>query len=203
MNCPVLTLLVLINAGVFVYCLYDASPYVDYSLSRHALENGDFSVLLTYMFLHGSLLHLVVNMLGLISFGYLLERKRGSGMFLTIYILSGIFAGLFFVTFETSSAIGASGAVFGVLAASALLTPFQLSFYPFLIPLPLSLLAVVYTIITVLLLGSGGIVAHSAHLGGLFSGAVLALLLWPEDARRGLLVSGLIAFIILVLPILL
>ena len=74
----------------------------------------------TSMFLHGSILHLAGNMLFLLIFGMGVEEKIGHTGFLMLYLLSGIFASLFYTAFNTESSIpvlGSSGAISGIMGA--------------------------------------------------------------------------------------
>lgn len=131
---------------------------------------------LTYMFLHGDFLHILLNMFILWMFGCEVERYWGGKEFLKYYFICGIGAGFFHLIFNMSSLIpvvGASGAIFGILIAFAMLFPDRLVI---LFPFPIALKAKYWVIIFAaleLLLGltfnqSG--VAHFAHLGGMFIG---------------------------------
>ncbi|MDZ7379301.1 MAG: rhomboid family intramembrane serine protease, partial [candidate division KSB1 bacterium] len=82
--------------------------------------------LFTYMFLHGNLLHILINMLFLWVFGSELERVWGARRLLSYYLTCGVGAGLFHVLFLHRSVlpvVGASGAVYGLLMAYGLLFP--------------------------------------------------------------------------------
>src|SRR5829696_7377186 len=73
---------------------------------------------ITYMFLHGSITHILFNMLGLYFFGSRVEERLGSRRFLTLYFISGIAGALLSMFFaRNASVIGASGAVFGIMLA--------------------------------------------------------------------------------------
>ncbi len=130
----------------------------------------------SYMFLHGDFLHILLNMFILWMFGCEVERHWGKKEFLKYYFICGIGAGFFHLIFNMSSPIpvvGASGAIFGILIAFAMLFPDRLVI---LFPFPIALKAKYWVIIFAaleLLLGlsfnqSG--VAHFAHLGGMFVG---------------------------------
>jgi len=147
--------------------------------------------LVTYAFLHASVTHVLFNMLGLYSFGSDLERVWGTRRFLIYYFTCAIAAGLTQLVFSAVTGaqyptVGASGAVFGLLLAFALLFPDRrvlLLFPP--IPMRAPIFAVVYGVIE-LFLGVTGTqegVAHFAHLGGMLGGFVL-LLLWGRGRRR-------------------
>lgn len=126
----------------------------------------------TYMFMHGSLFHLFFNMLGLLIFGTQVERTIGSKEFLLFYMLTGILSGVFsygyyYFTGQNASLIGASGVVYSILFAYAVLYPRSTFFVWGIIPIPAPILVLIYTIIE---LGSQFFtvtnVAHFTHLFG-------------------------------------
>lgn len=131
---------------------------------------------ITYLFFHAGLLHLAFNMLGLWMFGGPVEQALGIRRFYTLYFLSGAGAGFVDVLMHwllrpglDSVTIGASGAVFGVLLAFALLFPNQPVFL--LLP-PVAIkakwLVLAYGVIEFLSsLGPADQVSHYAHLGGM------------------------------------
>jgi membrane associated rhomboid family serine protease len=147
------------------------------ALSAWGIRHGRFWQLVTYQFLHGDLGHLFFNMLGLYLIGRELEEAIGRRHFTVLYFLSGVLGGLGFIWLEPyAPCVGASGAVFGVLAAFAVLFPkceMVLLIFPFM-PLPAWLLVSAYVLLEWLyLVGNlGGGIAHSAHLGGAIAGAV-------------------------------
>ncbi|MFN3306546.1 MAG: rhomboid family intramembrane serine protease, partial [Candidatus Kapaibacteriota bacterium] len=121
------------------------------------------------------------NLFALWMFGVELETIWGSRKFLTFYILSGVGAGLFQLFIaplfsEPLPTIGASGAVFGVLAAFGFTFPNRPVFmFPIFIPIPAKFFVIFYAGLAFLLgvTGSAGNVAHIAHLGGAFTGFIL------------------------------
>ena len=132
--------------------------------------------LVTYMFLHGGFMHILFNMLGLYFFGPRVEQRIGSERFFALYMISGIAGGLLSFYNPTVAIIGASGAVYGVLLAYARFWPRDQMLIWGIIPVEVRWLVLIYTVVSLLGLGSG--VAHFAHLGG-FLGAFL-FLLWIE-----------------------
>lgn len=127
--------------------------------------------LLTSMFAHGDMGHLFFNMFALFVFGTALERKIGSGNFLLLYLLSGIVGGIGFMLLDSpfGSAVGASGAIYGVIGAVALLMP-NMVVYLMGIPMPMYIAGFVYLGIELFGLGAADGIAHSAHILGLFGG---------------------------------
>jgi len=196
------TLLILINVVLFFLPVFgiDVSPYI---FSREAFFAGNYQVLVTHMFLHVSLYHLVFNMIALFAFGYPIEEEEGPLMLIAIYFFTGICAAVIFSFVDPNAAVGASGAVFGLLAFVALTRPFEFSFFPFIIPLPMALIAVIYTLTTIYFLNEPTLVAHWAHLGGILSGTALAFMFNPAQAKHGLIIVGIIAGILLLVPFLL
>lgn len=138
----------------------------------------------TYMFLHGSLMHIGFNMLGLWFFGSGVETRLGSSRFLWLYFLSGISGALLsMVLSPTAAVIGASAGVYGVMLAFARFWPDTVIMIWGIIPVPAWLLVIITTLMSVWsgFGGIGGGTAHFAHLGG-FAGAWLYLK-WLERAR--------------------
>jgi membrane associated rhomboid family serine protease len=131
----------------------------------------------TYMFLHGDLMHLLFNMLGLFFFGPRVEDRILSRQFAILYVLSGISGALLSVIFSPGSPIiGASGGVFGVMLAFAWFWPHEKIFLWGIVPVPAGMLVVLTTLFA-LWSGFGGVaggIAHFAHLGG-YLGAFLYL----------------------------
>jgi len=133
--------------------------------------------LFTYMFLHGGFWHILMNMFILWMFGSDLERAWGSREFLKFYIICGVGAGLFNVAFQPSSLIpiiGASGAIYGILAAYALMYPNRLVYIYFLFPVKVKYLVIFLAVMSFFMSMGGGRdnIAHFAHLGGMLIGYV-------------------------------
>lgn len=131
----------------------------------------------SYMFLHGDFLHIVLNMFILWMFGCEVERHWGEREFLKYYFICGIGAGFFHLIFNMSSPIpvvGASGAIFGILIAFAMLFPDRLVIlFPFPISIRAKYLVIIFASIELIFgfFGQSG-VAHFAHLGGMIVGFV-------------------------------
>jgi membrane associated rhomboid family serine protease len=131
----------------------------------------------TYMFLHGGIWHILINMFVLWMFGRDLEQEFGERFFLRYYFVTGVGAGLIYSVFFIHSeipVIGASGAIFGLLVAFALVfpeRPITLLIF-FILPLTLKAkhLVILLGIITLLALPAKDGIAHLAHLGGMVVG---------------------------------
>jgi len=186
-------LIIVVNILIFLLSLSDPESYNQlietYGLVPVQVMGGkNLLSLITSMFLHADILHLGLNMFFLLVSGDAVERELGSSRFLALYLAFGIIAGLFHSYLNSASVIptiGASGAIFGVLAAFAILFPFRwlLKLFGFIpIPLP-AILFVFITILTETAYVSSGVVesvAHTAHVGGFLAGVFLTLLFIPK-----------------------
>jgi membrane associated rhomboid family serine protease len=133
--------------------------------------------LVTYMFLHGSLWHILMNMFILWMFGAELERTWGSREFTKFYFVAGIGAGIINVllaALRPSTAnvpiIGASGAIYGLLVAYAMLFPERYVYVYFLIPVKVKYLVMFLVAVEFFSTYQPDGVAHFAHLGGALVG---------------------------------
>jgi membrane associated rhomboid family serine protease len=135
--------------------------------------------IVTNLFVHGGIWHLIFNMLTFYFFGSFLSRLVGTRAFLIIYFFGGILGNVFFMLLGSPFAIviGASGAIFALGGALAVLTP-RLRVYVFPIPAPVPLWAAVLGGFLIMSFVPG--VAWQGHLGGLVFGLIAGLVL-----RRG------------------
>ena len=188
-------LIIAANIIVFLQSLTDPEGYSmlirNYGLVPYDVLRGEhLYTLITSMFLHADIIHLGLNMLFLLVSGDAVERELGNFRFLGLYLAFGVIAGLFHSYLSSPSTIptiGASGAIFGVLAAFAVLFPFRwfLNLFGF-IPIPMP--AIIFVFITILTktayVYSGVVenVAHTAHVGGFLAG--IFLILWFIPKRR-------------------
>ncbi len=147
-----------------------------------ALAIPERLTLLTYMFLHANVLHLLGNMIFLWVFGDNVEDAMGHLRFFFFYILCGVFAGLVHALINQGSdipMIGASGAVAGVIAAYLMLHPKVRVWILVLFRIPIRVSAGFALMVWVLLqivsviFDQGSGTAWWAHIGGLIAGAVL------------------------------
>ena len=159
--------------------------HVTQFVAGHVGFQAAFEPLFTSMFLHGGLMHLLGNMLFLWIFGDNVEDYFGHAGYLFFYVVCGIGSGLVHVLFNLTSplpAIGASGAISGVMGAYALLFPrnrILTFFFIFLIPVPAFLILGYWFTLQFLAgigtLGGGasGGVAFWAHIGGFLLGLAI------------------------------
>ena len=199
---PVTKTLLIANVAVFLAQQFAGDALILWfglwPLTSTSIEAPGFSTaflpwqVITYSFLHGNELHILVNMLGVFMFGSEVERVLGQRRYLTYYFVSVLAAALAQLVMSALSpgppypTIGASGGVFGLLLAYGMFFPrriVMLIFPP--IPMPAWLFVTLY--------GAGELymgitqtaqgVAHFAHLGGMATGFVL-IRYWQAQRRR-------------------
>lgn len=171
--------IVLANTIVFLIQKFIPSIVSYFSLNVvNCLGNKMFWQPVTYMFIHGNFSHLFFNMFGLFCFGTAVERTVGSKEFVLMYFVIGSLCGLFSLVFYWLTGfygiflMGASGAIYGILLAYAVIFPRSQIFIWGIIPVPAPVLVIGYALIEMgsQLFGVKNGVAHSVHLAGfLFS----------------------------------
>ena len=168
--------------------------YETYSLIPTLLFQGvHIDSLLTYIFLHGSPIHLIVNSIALYGAGTIVEREIGHIKFLGAFITSGFVAGGVHSYLNPQSGIplvGSSGAVFGIIAIMFLLMPFKLT-YALVVPMPSVIVGLMLTLVEVsaFWLANDPGVAHDVHLAGFFVGGLTAFMIDQKKAVNGLVIS--------------
>jgi len=130
--------------------------------------------LITHIFLHGSLDHLFINMLVLFFFGRELEKRIGNRVFWNVFFTSGIIAAIGYTLTDTGPMIGASGAIYGVFACMAVLAP-GMRVYVYFVPMKIKHALVLFALLDLWLFGAPDMIAHTAHLTGLFVGLVMGM----------------------------
>ena len=193
---PVVKNILLINIFVFIidWLLTRLGYPITNLLALWSIGSGYFKPyqILTSMFVHANFLHIFFNMFGLVIFGRILESVWGSKRMFILYFVSGFGAAglqllVNYLMHITAPMIGASGAIFGLLAAFALLFPnveLMLIFLP--IPIKAKYFVPAYAIITLVLGVShirGDNIAHFAHFGGAIFGFLIALY-WKKNQFR-------------------
>ena len=194
---PVSLALIVIAGGVFVlqtlshlWGIYLIEGW--FALSVAGFKQGAWWQFVTYIFLHGSIWHLLLNMLVLFFFGPELERALGRPRFLLLFFSAGILGGagwLALIYPYESMCLGASGAIFGLLGAFAALYPNREITLLLFFVLPITLKAWVLVgalgviqLFMVLQPGPTG-VAYSAHLAGGLAGFVYGWMLRGKPFR--------------------
>ena len=198
---------ILITNIVFYALAYWISPlfplnghpdwFVNFN-ALHPIGGKGFAVYqyLTYMFMHGGWWHLFFNMWSLMIFGNAVEQQVGTKRFVYYYLLCGIGSALvnqlftFLGVIYPAQLVGASGAIYGVMAAAAFFFPnAKLFIIPIPFPIKLKYLVGFYTLVEMYLgITSLDGIAHFAHLGGIIVGiAILFIWKWQDkrNAQRG------------------
>jgi Uncharacterized membrane protein (homolog of Drosophila rhomboid) len=169
--------LILIGINLIVFLLTYIDPELELLLAMnpgHVLQDGMYWQLFTYQFVHGGIAHILSNMIGLLFFGMAVERRTGSKEFLLLYLLSGTLCGVFsFALYILTGTwyvflMGASGAIFAILLAYAVLYPDSVVYIWGIIPIPAPILVLGYAGLEVfyMIAGMNEGVAHSTHLIG-------------------------------------
>lgn len=191
-------ILIVLNALVFLAELADPQVVYKYSLVPIlAVQNQNLHTLVTHMFLHADILHIFMNMYALWVFGDDCENMFGRTAFLVFYLICGIFAGVFHSYLSVFvfgggniPSLGASGAIFGVIAAYAFLFPRRplriWSYYGVfrVRALHFALFYVLIETLYAIMLGPYGGVAHTAHVGGFIAGIVMTFILKLTILRK-------------------
>jgi membrane associated rhomboid family serine protease len=160
-----------------MFLLQQAFPRIDTYLALNVItmRYGHWVwELVTYMFVHGSWSHIIFNMLALFIFGTVVERQMGSKEFLLFYFSTGILAGLFSLVLYWLTGlyhvflIGASGAIFAVQLAYAVINPNSRVLIWGIIPMRAPVMVVGFTLIELAsqVFGFNSGVAHLTHLAG-------------------------------------
>lgn len=193
----------LVALNIIAFCFHFTLPskvLEDYfALSLPGIQSGYLWQLLTYQFMHGGWVHLLLNCWGLFVFGRPVEWAVGKSRFLMVYLLSGIFGGLLQVMacilwpqYFNGGTVGASAGLFGIIASFTMLYPEQPLLMLLFFVLPVKMRAI--TLLGVLLVTTGlgisfprsflgGNVAHFAHLGGILTGLAVSRFYFLRSVR--------------------
>lgn len=199
---PVIKLLLIINTAVYLIVVlggrmftFDMMPLeivFNYYLGLMPLGHGFYPwQLVTYQFMHANFTHLLYNMFGLWMFGMEVEHVWGSRRFLGFYLLCGVAAGVsqlilaplleptsvISITGAGIPTVGASGAVYAVLVAFAMMFPDRYIFVYFLLPIKAKYLIVALIAFGIFSIGDQSAVANLAHLGGAAAGFIYVVYL--------------------------
>ena len=201
---PAVKAIIWINVAVFVLTALAPSVFVWLTLIFGLTPQLTLTRLwiwqpLTYLFLHGGVSHILINMLILWMFGVQLERLWGTRVFVRYYLITGVGAGLvtilvsllpfgFSGVIYATVAIGASGAIYGLLMAFALYYPDTPILMFFLFPVPAKYFVMILGAIAFVSTPRGSGVAHVTHLGGLVIGYLY--LKQPRGPSAGRIGSG-------------
>jgi membrane associated rhomboid family serine protease len=189
---PVVKNLLIANVIVFFaqWAFHNQGIFLELYGALWPVDSGIFRIwqLITHMFMHGNLAHLLFNMFGLWMFGRYLENFWGGKRFLQFYMVCGLIAAGAHLLLHSGEgyAVGASGAIMGVFAGFAYLFPNAPLYFMF-IPIPIKAKYAIPGLMAIDLFGGiaqmpGDNIAHWAHLGGAVAG--LALVMFSNKRNR-------------------
>jgi membrane associated rhomboid family serine protease len=177
--------LIIINVGMYLLTMWfpRIANYLALTPYLVVRERAIWQVV-TYMFLHGGVWHIFINMLVLFIFGSRLEHRVGSSEFLLYYFITGVGAGIatvavnWYIGMAVVPVVGASGAIFGVMLAFATFFPDTTIFVNFFIPLPARIAVLVFAGLELVFMfvGTRSGVAHLTHLAGFLFGYLYFLI---------------------------
>ena len=174
--------LILLNVVIFILQITLGRSFTN---SFMLVSSDIFSrpwILLTSMFLHGGVNHILFNMYALFIFGPILEQRIGAKRFLFVYILSGVIAA-FFSSFFYKFALGASGAIMGMIGTLIILMPDLGLLLFFVIPMPLWVAGIIYALMDLFGIFFPSGVGNIAHLVGMGIGLIYGLYLKKEKRK--------------------
>ena len=176
---------ILVGVCVIIFLLQiSIQGFTDnFVLKKELLFNEPWR-LLTSIFLHSGIPHLLLNMFSLALFGIILEKLIGSNKFLLVFFASGIIANLIAVNFYSSS-LGASGAIYGILGCLAIIKPLMM-IWAFGFPMPMFIAAILWVGAGVLGVFMPSNVGDIAHLSGIGIGFIIGLVLreWRKAKKE-------------------
>jgi membrane associated rhomboid family serine protease len=181
----ILLLIIIVNVLFSIKGFSDRYFFDKYKFQIGAIQRGEKIRIFTSAFLHVDYLHLILNMYVLYIFAPQLIVILGVVKFLIIYFGSLLAGNIFTLVFHKNelyySAVGASGAVAGVIYAAILLNPqMSLIMFPLPIPIPGYIFGIGYLLYSIYGMKKQiGNIGHSAHLGGAVGGYALTLLVYP------------------------
>jgi len=169
-----------LSAIIFIVFIISLA-FHDFMFSNFAMISSDAFLkpwmFVTHIFLHGGLLHLGYNLFALLLFGSILEKLIGSKKFLLIFFIAGIASAFGDVLFYPA-AVGASGAIFGIMGCLAILRP-KLIVWAYGIPMYMIVAIAIWAFLDLTGIFYPDNVAHAAHLFGLVFG--IASGLWIRE----------------------
>ncbi len=195
---PIIVTNILIGLCILVFILQILFPNITYMFANYGakVKEGEIYRLITSMFLHGSIWHLLCNMVSLWCIGREVETYLGRTKYLAVYLLSGLLGSLFSCVFNSGLSVGASGAIFGLLGC--------LLFFGYYYRLYLNR-ALTREIIPVIILNLALSLAMpsidlACHLGGLIGGVFATMALGIKNkSDNKTKINGWIILIILIL----
>jgi membrane associated rhomboid family serine protease len=179
----------------------DHSFFRKYEFHMGSVRSGEQIRVLSSGFLHADIAHLAFNMITLYFFAPVVIAYMGEFLFVTVYFGSLIFGSLLTILFHKDEynyrAVGASGAVTGVLYSAILLRPDMMLGLFFIIPIPAYLFGILYLLYSIYgMKAKNDNIGHTAHFGGAIGGYLITLITNPH-----LLVENTFMVVLLTIPI--
>jgi membrane associated rhomboid family serine protease len=176
-----------------------------YKFNVGAVRRGEQIRMFSAGFLHVDMMHLAFNMITLYFFADIVVMDLGNLNFIIVYLVSLVLGNLLSLYFNQDeyhyTAVGASGAVTGILYAAILLRP-GMELYMFFIPIPIPayIFGIGYLMYSIYGMKKRiGNIGHDAHFGGAIGGFVVTLILMPSLFQTDMLMIGLLAIPIIIL----
>jgi len=202
-NISLVTIVLIVANGLISYKGFqDHSFFEKYKFFVGRIKNGEKIRLFSSGFLHVDMQHLLFNMFSLYIFAPVVIGYLGQSSFVLVYVISLLVGSFLSYSFHKEdnyyTAVGASGAVMGIIYSAILLRP-EMSLYLFFIPIPIPayVFGIGYLLYSIYgMKAKNDNIGHDAHFGGAIGGYVLTLILLP-----GLITTNLLMVVLLALPI--
>jgi membrane associated rhomboid family serine protease len=181
----ILIAIIIINVLISFKGFNDQSFFRKYEFHMGSVRAGEQIRLISSGFLHADIAHLAFNMITLYFFAPVVISHLGSLSFVIIYFGSLIFGSLLTILFHKDDynyrAIGASGAVTGVLYSAILLQPDMMLGIFFIIPMPAYLFGILYLLYSIYgMRAKNDNIGHTAHFGGAIGGYLITIIFNPQ-----------------------
>lgn len=182
--------LIIINTVVFIFSSYFMPSLItDGAIYNISDPNFQPYQIITSMFIHGGFMHLIGNMVALWFTGNFIDKSISSKKFLILYFISGIASSVLCMLVSPSPAVGASGAISGIMIALLFLSPESKILLFFVIPMKVKNFiygfagfSLVFGVLSIIDSRLGFGIAHFGHLGGLIGG-YLTMLYWKKKRQ--------------------
>ena len=181
----ILIAIIIINVLISFKGFNDQSFFRKYEFHMGSVRAGEQIRLISSGFLHADIAHLAFNMITLYFFAPVVISHLGSLSFVIIYFGSLVFGSLLTILFHKDDynyrAIGASGAVTGVLYSAILLQPDMMLGIFFIIPMPAYLFGILYLLYSIYgMRAKNDNIGHTAHFGGAIGGYLITIISNPQ-----------------------
>lgn len=194
-SAPVTWTLIVINVIIFILELVSGGMILDFgAVSLYNVMSGQWWTIITAMFLHGSIMHIMCNMISLFYLGTMCEKVLGSVKFLILYLVCGLLGNVAFVAMSFfngdffGSAVGASGAIFGLFGAWGYFLVRERKQTRILAHKPdisaIQSYAGILIINLIVGFAPGSNIANEAHIGGMITGVIVGAIMYVMIAKK-------------------